>query len=133
MAVVRRCRVIERIGEILRPVVAVQVFKQSEASTCICWNIDDPHFLPSRCAPAVLGDLIGKANLTGGDEKDTPLGTGPYVTGPSRARFALSVWQHVRRTKGGARFDLRHFIETQKRVAMRDSGALQSVVCRAPG
>ena len=79
MAVVLRCCVVERIGEILRPVVAVEVLEESKASACIRWDIDDPYLLPRRCAAAVFGNLVGETDLAGGDEENAPFGTGPHV------------------------------------------------------
>src|ERR1700730_1336372 len=111
----------------------MQVFKKAMLSG-VGWYVDEADLLPRSLAPPakVLGDFFGEADLAAGKKKERPFGRLAQASVPSCARFARSVRQHVSAFRGVSCGHQRKFVETHKRIVMRDCDSFQRVRGRPP-
>src|SRR4051812_20762479 len=98
---------------------AMQILEQSEPSSGVSWQINQPDGLPRcRTSPAsFLNDLVGERNLTGRQKQSPPV---RYISGQALAgttRFASSVSEHVSDLTGFVSRNLREFVKAQERIA----------------
>src|SRR5262245_23913102 len=121
------------IGEVRWAVVAVELLENAEPLACIGLQIEDSHLL-ARCDALawVLGHLIGKPDLTGAQKQEPPFGCWTCAGGTGHAQLGVTIGKHVGRLTSCSGLDLREFVESKKRVAMRQRHRFQSVVRRAP-
>ena len=121
------------IGQIRCPVEPMQLVENAMTGTSIGFQIDDAHLLASGgAATAILGQLIGQADLAAAQEKQTPLGHRPALTGAIGARLALPVGEHVSGTPRCRWLDLGQLVQRQQRIAVALGDAFQRVVGGPP-
>ena len=121
------------IGQIRCTVEAMQLVENAMTSTSISFQIDDAHLLASSgAATAILGQLVGQADLARAQQEQTPLGHRPALTGAIGARLALPVGKHVGGTTRCRWLDLGQLVQRQQRIAVALGDAFQGVVGGPP-
>lgn len=122
------CR-LQMSGEGIGGREAMKGFEDPHAHACICRNIHDADFLPGcrSAAPAILGNLVCKADLSRRKEEGAPAGGAARLTASPGAGLALAVRQHIGDLADFPTIALAHFIEQQERVAVHQRHRFQPV------